>query len=402
MVRTLAFAALWLFVFATALTGGWSVMFKLSYLLLLLYAAAWLWTRASVTRLEVSREPQSERTQVGGSVAERITITNLSWLPKAWLQVELASELADHGGRFATSLGPHAQVTHTLHSECPRRGKFLLGPTIIRSGDPFGICRAERVFPGESSIVVYPETVDLPRLRSPDGDLSGGGQRRERVPYSTAMATSIREYQPGDPFGRIHWPNTARLGKLLVKEFEQDPVSDIWLILDLDRNVHMGEGPDSTEEMAVKIAASVAKHFLLENRAVGLLTQGQVLQPDRGTRQFLKVLELLAVVRVREWRLLRELLVSSEARFARGTSTIIVTPSVRRDWIVSLEDVRSRGVRAAAVLLDMMSFGSTHTSEPVIASLAAASVPTYVVRRGEPLDQALAEPVFAEPVAGAS
>jgi uncharacterized protein (DUF58 family) len=400
MVRTLAFVALWLFVFITALSGGWSVMFKLSYLLLLLFLAAWLWTRASVGWITIRREPSSERTQVGGTLVERITIRNERWLPKAWIEVDAESGLRSHYGRFVGSLGPHGEQTWTLSSACPQRGKFLLGPTTIRAGDPFGIFRDERVYPGESSVLVYPKTVDLPRLRSPDGDLAGGGQRRERVAHTTAMATSIRDYQPGDPFSRIHWPNTARLGRLLVKEFEQDPVSDIWVVLDLDRNAHLGEGEDSTEEVAVTIAGSIAKRFLLENRSVGLLTQGHVLQPDRGTRQFLKILELLAVVRVREWQLLRELLVGAEARFARGTSAMIVTPTVRRDWITSMDDVRSRGVRAGVVLLDAASFGSTQSSVSLVAAVVAAGTPTYVVKRGDSLEQALAEPTFGEALAG--
>jgi uncharacterized protein (DUF58 family) len=375
-------------------------MFKLSYLLLLLFVAAWLWTRFSMGRLEIRREPSSERTQVGGTLVERITVSNLSWLPKAWLEVDAESSIPGHVGRFVGSLGPHAERTWTLGSVCLQRGKYSLGPTTVRAGDPFGIFRNERVYPGETSVLVYPQTVDLPRLRSPDGDLAGGGQRRERVAHTTAMATSIRDYQPGDPFSRIHWPNTARLGRLLVKEFEQDPVSDIWVVLDLDRNAHLGEGPNSTEEVAVTIAGSIAKRFLLENRAVGLLTQGHVLQPDRGTRQFLKMLELLAVVRVREWQLLRELLVGGEARFARGTAAMIVTPTVRRDWIASVDDVRSRGVRAAAILMDAGSFGSTQSSASLGAALVAGGTPTYLVKRGDSLEQALAEPTFGEALAG--
>jgi uncharacterized protein (DUF58 family) len=233
--------------------------------------------------------------------------------------------------------------------------------------------------------------VPLRGFRAPDGDLPGGGQHRVRVPHTTAMATGIRDYQPGDPFNRIHWPNTARLGRLLVKEFEQDPVADVWIVLDLDRNVHVGSGPDSTEECAVTTAASLASHFLLENRAVGLVTQGHHILPDRGTRQLLKVLELLAVVRVREYQGVGDLLAASGPLFARGTSALVVTPTARLEWLPALEDIAQRGVRSAVVLVEASTFGGTRPALMLVSALAAAGLPTFLIKHGEPLDEALAE-----------
>src|SRR5919206_163992 len=96
MLRTLAFVALWIFIFVTALSGGWSVMFKLSYLLLLLFGAAWLWTRLSARAVEVRREPMTLRAQVGSVVQERITLANSGWLPNPWVEVHAASTLPEH------------------------------------------------------------------------------------------------------------------------------------------------------------------------------------------------------------------------------------------------------------------------------------------------------------------
>jgi uncharacterized protein (DUF58 family) len=401
MLRTLAFVALWLFIFVTALSGGWSVMFRLSYLLLLLFIAAWLWTWASARWIGLERVPRQQRAQVGSALEEELTVRNLSWLPKPWIDVHAASTLPEHRAQLFASLGPRGEQAWTLSTICRQRGRYQLGPTTASVGDPFGLFHRQRVFPAEASVVVYPQTVPLRGFRAPDGDLPGGGQHRVRVPHTTAMATGIRDYQPGDPFNRIHWPNTARLGRLLVKEFEQDPVADVWIVLDLDRNVHVGSGPDSTEEYAVTTAASLASHFLLENRAVGLVTQGHHILPDRGTRQLLKVLELLAVVRVREYQGVGDLLATTGPLFARGMSALIVTATARAEWVPVLEDVAQRGVRSAVVLLEASTFGGTRPSLMLVSSLAASGIPTFLVKHGEPLDQALAEqraPAGAEAV----
>jgi uncharacterized protein (DUF58 family) len=43
----------------------------------------------------------------------------------------------------------------------------------------------------------------------------------------------VRDYEPGDSFSRIHWRSTARRDRLVVKEFELDPLADIWIVPDM-------------------------------------------------------------------------------------------------------------------------------------------------------------------------
>jgi uncharacterized protein (DUF58 family) len=219
---------------------------------------------------------------------------------------------------------------------------------------------------------------------------------RHRTHYTTTNASGIREYVAGDAFNRIHWPTTARTGRLMVKEFELDPTSDVWIMLDLQKRAHVGSGDDSTEEVAVSISASLAKHFLDVNRAVGLIAQGQdrnpplVLPSDRGNRQLLKVLEELVLVHAESRMTLEELLVAEGSRFGRNTTVIAVTPSLDEGWIVALRTLASHGVRAVAVLLEASTFGRAESSIFTVGNLAAAGIPTYLVKHGEPLDKALA------------
>ncbi len=62
---------------------------------------------------------------------------------------------------------------------------------------------------------------------------------RQRSADVTPHAAGVREYVPGDPMKRIHWPSTAHKGRLMVKEFEQDPQADIWIFLDAQQEVQV-------------------------------------------------------------------------------------------------------------------------------------------------------------------
>ena len=112
----------------------------------------------------------------------------------------------------------------------------------------------------------------------------------------------------------------------MVKIFELDPASDIWVILDLDRDVHVGEGDDSTEEYGVRIAASVARYFLTANRSVGFMTFGRnfdVIEADRGVQQYTRILESLAMARAWGDVPLGNLLSNEARRFGRHTTVVV-------------------------------------------------------------------------------
>jgi hypothetical protein len=103
-------------------------------------------------------------------------------------------------------------------------------------------------------------------------------------------------------------------------------------------------------------------------------------------------LELLAVVRSDRWETLAETLSAESVRFKRLSTVVVVTPSTTPDWVVVCQHLTQRGVNVMVTLVESSTFGSGVQSIDVVGSLAAASIPVYLVKRGEPLDRLLAEP----------
>src|SRR5437868_13372553 len=150
------------------------------------------------------------------------------------------------------------------------------------------------------------------------------------------MVMGIREYRPGDAMNRIHWPSSVRHRRLHVTEFELATTADLWIYLDLDGHWHHGDGEDSTEERAVTVAASVVSKALRAHRNVGLVTNGhhaEVLHPDRGNKQFGKLMQYLAEVHARGTRTLSETLLATLPRIRRRGSVPLITPSLDRSWV---------------------------------------------------------------------
>ena len=85
--------------------------------------------------------------------------------------------------------------------------------------------------------------------------------------------------------GYIHWPATARKGKLMLKQFDGGMEDVLWILLDMQAGTTVGNELENTEEFAVTAAASIAKSYSEVGWAVGLLAQSDrqfLLPPQEG------------------------------------------------------------------------------------------------------------------------
>jgi uncharacterized protein (DUF58 family) len=372
-------------------TGFW-LLFRLAYVVVVAVPLSYLWARLNLWGLDVTVERRVDRLQEGQSTEDRITVRNRSWVYKLWLEVDDPSDLPGRAVKRVIALGPWRSRSWRVSTVCTRRGLYSLGPPTVTTGDPFGLFRLTRRFGYRQRILVYPRAIELPNFYVPPANLPGEGRFRRRTHYVTPNASGVRQYQYGDSFNRIHWPTTARTNELMVKLFELDPASDIWVILDLEEKVHAGSGENSTEEYAVRIAASVARYFLMANRSVGYLGLGGTFdleEAERGAQHYMRILEHLALARAGGESPLADLLTAESRRFGRHTTVVVVTPSTSEDWVLNLQSLAQRGVKVAAILLEPSTFGSAENSLLVFGSLAAGDVYTYLVKRSDDLVQAL-------------
>lgn len=397
-----------------ALTSGEAVYMRLLYLSLLIVLVALLWTRLSVAGLKVKRNARLQKASAGDVFEERFEVVNASPFLSPNAEVVNESNLPGAAGsRLLTRIGGRQTMTYIARTYLTRRGRFLLGPTSVVSGDPFGLFRASRRFPPEEALVVLPNIYPISAFPAAPGILPGGQAIRRKSADVTPHAAGVREYAPGDPLKSIHWPTTARRGRLMVKEFEQDPQAEVWLFLDIQSSVHHAASHEppavtvgdllynrrpkyvlspSTLEYAICITASLGHYFIAQKRAVGLAAAGRtltVLPAERSNRQEAKMLETLALLDD-EGGLSLAALVAMQARLLpTGSTTILVTPGVRPELLAAAEDLQRRGLHPIVVLLDPQTFGGPPGADGMEKSLASRGVPVCRVRCGDDLAQVL-------------
>ena len=124
------------------------------------------------------------------------------------------------------------------------------------------------------------------------------GERRSRRVGSGIEFADHRSYCPGDDLRYLDWSAYGRLGRLLVRMFEEEEDLPVYLLLDTSGS--MGTGTPAKLTYAARVAAAlayVALASLDRVSLVGLGGNGTSLAPMRGRGQIFKVFDLLAGLR---------------------------------------------------------------------------------------------------------
>jgi len=177
-----------------------------------------------------------------------------------------------------------------------RRGVLRLSGVTVARADPLGIYRAVRKVPAPQSLIVLPKRYPLPPIALP-GTMKyqqGGVALAANVGRSEEFV-ALRDYHQGDPLRHIHWRTWAKIGKPVVKEFEDEFFVRHALVLD----TFTAQPHSEAFEEAVAVAASFACSIQTQESLLDLLFVGSesyCFTAGRGLAQADQMLEILAAV----------------------------------------------------------------------------------------------------------
>jgi Uncharacterized conserved protein (some members contain a von Willebrand factor type A (vWA) domain) len=398
MIRKLQLLVAAVILVIAAFSTAAPFLFYLLYLAILVVGGSYVLVRLGLTDLEAGYAVSQLHGHVGDQVRVTYTLRNGSRIAKLWLEIHNPTTLPGGLPGRAITLSGRSERSWLIRIPLSRRGHFRIEPLHIRTGDPFGFFEASATVGQGVSVVVYPRLEPLPRWRLPAASLEGSRVAPVRTLQTTPLATTVRPYAPGDSMNRIHWKSTARHGEIQVKEFDLEQTADAWIVLDLQRSIQTGRGDDSTVEAAVRAAAAIADKALQEGRAVGMTVnvgRTAFLPPDRGGRQHLKVMQLLASVEADSNTPLVETLIATVGRLRRGMTAVVITPSLDPSWVRPLASLRARGVACVVLSLDAAAFdrftGIRETVPAGDVGIPLTEVSDEVAKRTRALRHALAE-----------
>lgn len=214
----------------------------------------------------------------------------------------------------------------------------LTGITIARS-DPLGLFRGLLAHRAPHTVTVLPRRYRLPAIGLPGRRMyQHGGVTLASSVGDSEEFMSLRDYRPGDPLKRIHWKNFARVGKPVVKEYQDEFFERHALVLD----TYAGRGRDSVFEEAVSVAASLASTIDTQECLLDLLfvgNQAYCYTGGRGQLRTENLLEILAGVQLcseHEFSLLRQSVLGRRVQLSSCILILLAWDGPRQELVQSL------------------------------------------------------------------
>jgi uncharacterized protein (DUF58 family) len=203
-------------------------------------------------RLELERAVEPPTVEKGQPAIAVIRAVNLSWRSLVGLVIE--QRLGDIVFRAELPrLGRGEAGLRTYRLPTSRRGTYVVGPVELPKADPFGLCRRVRALGEPQVISVHARVIPLRPL--PSGTSRNlEGPSSDMSPQGTVTFHRLREYVLGDDLRTVHWPSTARAGKLVVRHYVDTAQPYTVILVDLNPAVY---SPETFEE-AMDATASIA------------------------------------------------------------------------------------------------------------------------------------------------
>ena len=169
-----------------------------------------------------------------------------------------------------------------------KRGIISVGPATTTRTDPLHLLQREFRWADVRTLYIHPVTIAVPSTSMGFiRDLEGSTTRT--VTSEDISFHAVRQYAPGDAQRHIHWKSTAKVGSLMVRQFEETRRSTISLVLDLDESSYASE---DEFEMAVSVIGSLGVRALRDGRDVRAVLSGEVPEFARASVRALRQLRV--------------------------------------------------------------------------------------------------------------
>jgi uncharacterized protein (DUF58 family) len=366
--------------------------------------------------LAVSREPEilvwlavdRERAVEGDIVTITIDLRARTPVERLELHVPLPKtfELVEGATPLTLRLAWDEERTIELNARCTRWGAYVVGELLLRAHDRLDLFAYEGVLDRRTPLKVYPRAEQLRALVAPLETQVFTGNQVARTKGEGIEFADLRRYEYGDSLRRINWRASARRSELWVNELHPERNTDV--IVFLDTFVEAREEKESTLDVAVRAAATLADRYLERKDRVGLISFGGYLNwllPGSGIVQLYRIVDSLLDTEIILSYAWKGVDVIPARTLPPKALLIAISPLLDERAVTTLLDLRARGFDLAVLEVSPVAFASPAEGErealayrlwqlkreTLRARYRRVGIPVVEWHEGEPLEGALAE-----------
>jgi uncharacterized protein (DUF58 family) len=363
-----------------------------------------------VGSLEAVREcAATEPVEVGATVEMKVRLVNTGRTRVAWVLVEdlfpehylrqKPPRVRIKGRRMRLCSVPGGGTAGVKYEiQCDTRGYYQCGPTLLETGDLFGLHRRHRIVAKPFFLMVLPKVVPLPKYDFASQRPIGEVNAAHRLFEDPTRNAGVRPYQVGDPLQRVHWRATARTGELQCRVFDPTTLAGASILVDFHKDGYSSRGEPHRSDLVVTTACTIAYAVTMLNQQIGMASNGRdaadlyryqvkeqrgsdddvagyetrdaarregeadeesdrlqpvVVQTRRGIEQFQLIREALARLEFTDGLTFARLVIEVTPRLPRDATVIAILPAVTIETATTLGNLRRQGFAVSAILIGL-------------------------------------------------
>ncbi len=241
------------FLAVVALLVNSPALFYMGTALVATIVAAKLQAKFAVKGLTIFRQ-SPEMVKLGEVAMVTLSVESQNRFNRPLLLIEdqvplrLTRDWVRHALPIAPSYQQPVQIQYQFRPL--RRGTFTWSGVSVAGTDALGLASAETIHEANKTTL---KVLPVPVPFEVDVSLLHGQGYEDTAPKrllaSSIDARGVREYAPGDPVRHVHWASSARLGRLMVKDFESQASSKATVLLQRSMGSDLGDSPSSLDVM---------------------------------------------------------------------------------------------------------------------------------------------------------
>lgn len=245
-------------------------------------------------------------------------------------------------------LMPKQKLMRSVTACFPKRGRYLFLGCNMHGGDFLGIKDAYQKFPLFKEVVVMPRQVQAPQLERMLGGVIGDISVNRFIFEDPMLTVGFSEYTGREPMRDISWTQSARLGRMMVKNYDHTVDLSVTILLNVQSVLNVFEDEEKIDEccslirsVCEQLEQNHIKYRLMSNAIpAGLSTLSADTEQGLGSKHFYRIMELLGRVSQGACEsfsfTLRRACLSSE----QGRYHILVTPTLSDSWKEQLHQLQ--------------------------------------------------------------
>ena len=274
------------------------------------------------------------------------------------LGIEFDIEFNNQGLLISESyLMPRKKLIRAIKATMPRRGRYFFRGATIAVGSFLGFSEVKQRFYLRREIVIPPKPLEVTELKKFLGSFMGDVSVSRFIMEDPVLTIGFRDYTGREPMRSISWKQTARFGKIMVKNYDHTLDLTVTVILNADTSV--GENEDiletlfsMTRTVCEFLEGSGVPYRLVTNvAAFDGIGHKHIIPDGFGSDHLTSVLELLSRATYKTFESFEDMLAKIAHTAEQGRAHILLTPEITAKASPFLQKLNARTGSETLVIL---------------------------------------------------